>query len=78
MSEVGVVDNHHQFMRPCTSCGAPRMHVQRKPNHFRHLPYGPHYRFLDTGMAARWDIPGQAEVHDVRRETWPVKHWLKG
>lgn len=37
MSEVGVVDSHHQFMRACTSCGAPRMHVQRKPDHFRHL-----------------------------------------
>ena len=28
---------HQQFVRSCTSCGVPRMHVQRKANHFFHL-----------------------------------------
>jgi hypothetical protein len=30
------VDHHEQFVRPCWSCGAPRMHVQRRPNRRLH------------------------------------------
>ncbi len=39
MSEDGsdLRDHHQQFMRACNSCGVPRMHVQRKPNHRLHL-----------------------------------------
>ena len=28
---------YKQFLRPSTSCGIPRMHVQRKPRHLLHL-----------------------------------------
>ena len=31
------VDRHQQFMRSCSSCRVPRMHVQREPNHVLHL-----------------------------------------
>ena len=33
----GVVGYYEQLVCPCTFCGAPRMHVQRKLNHRRHL-----------------------------------------
>ncbi len=33
----GAVDYYEQLVCPCRSCGVPRMHVQRKPNHRRHL-----------------------------------------
>ncbi len=39
MSEDGsdLRDHLQQFMRSCTSCGVPRMHMQQKPNHVLHL-----------------------------------------
>ncbi len=33
----GVFLDHQQFIRSYSSCGVPRMHVQRKPNHRLHL-----------------------------------------
>ena len=33
----GLGSHYRHFMRPCTLCGVPRMHVQQKPRHLRHL-----------------------------------------
>ncbi len=62
----------HLVRRPKDAC-ATKTEPRAPPT-----PYRFHHRILDSGLGVGQFIPGQAAVHDVRREIRPVPHWLKG